>query len=641
MSVIRTSPLLPPIAALALASAAGSAHAQVANTIQLIASRDTLRADGYSRAVITAEVRDGSGRIVPDGTEVRFSTTLGTIDPIATTEAGRARTNLISAASPGFASISATAGKTYREMRILFLSEGESKPERANVLPMEAEYIAYSSESRILEGTGRARVRMGSVNVLADRIQIDVDRTRIVAESLPSSPGLTITDGKTTWLARRLTYDWPGSQGIIEQEEGTFEYLGPPLALGKPTPGPLPANTFEMVDLEEQTVMWITAKRAALFPNQRIHFKSAEIRPGGKKILALPFQSMPLTASLGESEQFIGLGTQGVTLDVPYYVSLTDQSSTSFRLGWNQTQGSFGAVDPGLGLDLRHRIFSGERGEDTLNLSRITSKNWGAWYRHNRNWSPSLQTSGFVEFPEHRDLFAAGNAYFQAEQFTAALSASTFKPQGFNPSYVTDLSLESRRKPLGNTGLNYSLISSSGLSIGAGTRNYRQSLLVRATKPSWTWGERTTAMTTFSVGQVLAGHSKGLTADALINVNHRLGQRSYLGANYAYNQRPGYTNLMSKHRLGANLLLGGEKFNFFTTLSMSLDRPQTSIISSLDYDVSSRLRLGFRNIYFKYADLPYSDQEFSVTTPLLDRPFTVYWSRKRHRFVVEFAQLML
>jgi hypothetical protein len=634
----QISPLTVPVAVV-LSFCAGGAHAQVANTIQVTSSRDSLRADGYSRAVVTAEVRDGSGRIVPDGTEVRFSATLGNIDPIATTEAGRARVNLTSAATPGFASITVSSGQAFREFRILYLSEGDRQPERANVIPIEAEYVAYSSDTRILEGLGRVTVRMGRMTILADRVQLDVDRNRIVAECAAESPGLTVTDGKTTWLARKLVYDWPRSQGLMQQEEGLFEFIGPPLTLGKPPASPPPDDTFQMVDLDEETTMWITAKRAAVFPNQRIHFKGAQLRPAGKKVLSLPFQSLPLNASGTDVEQFVGLGSQGLTLDIPYYVSLTDKSATSVRLGWNQTQGSMGATNPGLGLDLRHRMFSGERGEDTLNLSRIASKDWGAWYRHNRNWSNNFQTSGYVEFPAHRDLFAAGNAYFQSKNFTSAISASLSDPQGFTPTTVADLSLESRPKRLGKSGLNYSLISSSGFTHGSNVDNFRQTVSVRASMPNWRLSKKTTSSSSFSVGQVLAGYNTGLTADAFVSLNHRFNNRTYLTANYNFTERPGMYQFGGKHRLGATFFTTTDRMSFYTSLARTLDGGTTSVISSLDYTISPRLRLGVRNMFFDYG-YTYSDQEFSLTTSLINRPFTIYWSRQRHRFVVEFAQLV-
>lgn len=630
------SSLVLPVLAL-LATACGGAYAQSANTIQLTSSRDSLRADGYSQAVITAEVRDRSGNLVPDGTEVRFTTTLGTIDPLAMTQAGRARVNLTSAAAPGIAEISANSGQAFRPYRVLFLSEGQRGPERPNVIPIIAEYIAYSADMHIIEATGHVTIRLGSATILADQAQLNVDQNVLVAESAAGSPGLTITDGKTTWIAQRMRYEWPLSRGVMDQNGELYEFLGPPLLLGKKQTDPLQPNTFQMVDLED-TLMWVTAKRAALFPNQRIHFRKAELRPAGKKVLSLPYQTTTLSSSLNETDQYLGLGTQGVLVDLPYYLNLTDHTSTSLRFGWNQLEGSYSAYKPGFGLDLRHRIFVGENGEDTVNLSRITSSDWGAWYRHNRNWSSTVQTNGYAEFPDHRNLFATGNTYWQAKTFNAALNLSTNRIQGFGSSYSSSVNLETHAKPVGIYGMMYSFISTTGISEGT-FHDFRQALQMRATLPTWRWSKRTLSTATFTGGRILAGQLKGPTADAIYSVNHRFGKQTYLSGNYSYLYRPGFSNLVSKHRVGLTFGTSTQKFSFFTSATQTLDGRSTSMTNDLTYDLTPKLRLGLRNIYFLSVHIPYSDEEISLTYPLLNRPFTLFWSKQYHRFQVEVAQL--
>ncbi len=605
-----------------IALATGSARAQIANTISITSSRDSLRADGYSSVVLTAEVRDGSGRLVPDGTEVRFTTTLGTVDPLATTESGRARATLTSAAAPGIADVSATSGRAFRNLRLLFLSEGQRGPERPSVIPIEAQYIAYSADKRTLEATGRVVLHLGRITVLCDRAQINVDTTHLIADSTVGSPGLTITDKTTTWIAQRMTYDWPTSQGLIEQDGDVFAYVGPPLLLGEKQET-VPPQTFQMTDLED-TLMWVTAKRAALFPNQRIHFRHAELRPDGKKVLTLPYQTTSIGTSLNDTDQYVGFGTLGVTVDLPYYVSLTDRTSTSLRFGWNQIEGSYGAVRPGFGLDLRHRIFSGENGEDTINLSRVTSSDYGAWYKHSRNWSPTVQTSAYVEYPAHRNLFATGNAYWQGRAVNGALSLSSNQLRGFGSRYLADVTFETHAKPLGDTGWRYSFLSGTGVTRGM-TQEFRQSLQARATLPSWRWSKRTFSTATLTGGRILAGQRIGPTADAIYSLNHRFGKQTYLGANYNYFYRPGFGNLVSKQRVGGQFGTGSQRLTFFTTATHTLDGRSTSMTNELNYQITPKLRLGVRNIYFRYTDFPYTDQEFSLIYPLLNRPLTLYW----------------
>jgi hypothetical protein len=615
----------------------GTAHAQIANTIQLTASPESLPANGYSRSVITAEVRDDRNHPVPDGTEVRFTTTLGEIDPVARTEAGRARVNLTSAALPGIASVIATSGRANREFRVLFLSQGQRGPERPNVIPVEGQYVGYSGDHGVIDAIGRVTVHIGKVTILADHIQLNVLTNKLVAETTGASLGMTVTDGKTTWIAHRLTYDATVLEGLVEQDAGTFRYVGPPLLLGEAVPNP-PADAFQMEDLDD-TTMWITAERAALFPGQRIHFKGAQLRPGGKKVLSLPYHNLPLTTDGTDTNQVIGVGSQGLTVDLPYYVNLTDRSSTSLHLGLNQIEGSYGAVNPGLGLDLRHRLFIGEHGEETINLTRFTSSDWGAWYKHARAWSPAFQTNAYVEYPDHRDLFATGSAYWQGKKLTGAMNLSSTRISGFDPSYVGDVSFETLPVSLSHTGWKYSFISTTGLSTGA-FHEFRQALLVRASLPSWRWSKRTFSTATLTGGRILSGANTGNSADVVYSLNHRFGAQTLLGLNYSFFERPGLSALTSKHRVGAHLIASNDRTSFYSTISHTLDGRSTSMINDLTYKIlpEDQLSIGLRNTYFKSLGLPYSDQEISLTYPLFKRPFTLFWSKKRHHFEVEFAQ---
>src|SRR5881396_3721797 len=76
-------------------------------SLALRATPESVRADGHSTTVITAEVRDSGGGVVPDGTEVHFTTTAGQIDAVAPTQAGRARATFTSDAIAGVAQVSA------------------------------------------------------------------------------------------------------------------------------------------------------------------------------------------------------------------------------------------------------------------------------------------------------------------------------------------------------------------------------------------------------------------------------------------------------------------------------------------------------------------------------------------------------
>ena len=64
----------------ALLPLAAPAYAQGLAALRLTAAPDTIKADGRSTTVITCEVRDDAGRVVPDGTQIRFAVTAGRLD---------------------------------------------------------------------------------------------------------------------------------------------------------------------------------------------------------------------------------------------------------------------------------------------------------------------------------------------------------------------------------------------------------------------------------------------------------------------------------------------------------------------------------------------------------------------------------
>lgn len=90
-------------------------------SIVAVADRESAPADGKTAVTITAEVRGRDGKLAPDGTEVAFSTTLGTLgSSTALTSGGTAATTLVSA-QPGRATVTASAGQASSSVEVEFL----------------------------------------------------------------------------------------------------------------------------------------------------------------------------------------------------------------------------------------------------------------------------------------------------------------------------------------------------------------------------------------------------------------------------------------------------------------------------------------------------------------------------------------
>jgi hypothetical protein len=91
-----------------------------AATLELSANPQELRCDGAQSSTVTARVLDGAGRLVQDGTAVRFSVqTLGTADPIDTeTLAGEAKTSVTALGERVGVVVNVTSGGAAAGIRI-------------------------------------------------------------------------------------------------------------------------------------------------------------------------------------------------------------------------------------------------------------------------------------------------------------------------------------------------------------------------------------------------------------------------------------------------------------------------------------------------------------------------------------------
>lgn len=85
-------------------------YTSIAATVALQSADSEVIADNSDNTTVTAEVRDSAHNLIKDGTEVRFSTTLGSVTASATTRSGIAEATFFGGSTPGNATISATCG---------------------------------------------------------------------------------------------------------------------------------------------------------------------------------------------------------------------------------------------------------------------------------------------------------------------------------------------------------------------------------------------------------------------------------------------------------------------------------------------------------------------------------------------------
>jgi len=144
------------VACLPRCSAVGAA------TVYLRSTRPALLADGKQTTVIRADVRDSSGRPVPENTLVHFLLAGGgsLSSSQAPTHGGIASVTLTSSPIAGQTLVTATvSGGVSSPLTILFTNDPEATFEGNNYMLLTgSSYLAYSATDKAVEAIGRDRL---------------------------------------------------------------------------------------------------------------------------------------------------------------------------------------------------------------------------------------------------------------------------------------------------------------------------------------------------------------------------------------------------------------------------------------------------------------------------------------------------
>ena len=273
--------LLLPALLTAPAQAGGQASVAVS------AAPDVIYADGKSTTVVTATVRDGSGKIASDGTSVRFTTTLGTLTPdIATTVSGVARVSLTAASQEGKATVTAAAfgvsadGSSAGAALVEFTADRESLFDKdARWIRVDCpQYLIYSADTRIIEANGKsgsAHLSYKSVQIDADSLQADLQTQTVLAH------GAIIRRGRHQVRAAELRYDLLTGSGsaILADQNASVLVTGSDLETSPqvvdPAQLPLQSNPYRFVDLSDSRVV-VSARAITADPGDQVQFRRGD-----------------------------------------------------------------------------------------------------------------------------------------------------------------------------------------------------------------------------------------------------------------------------------------------------------------------------------------------------------------------------
>lgn len=103
-------------------------YTSVAASIVIQADDSELVANNVDTTTVRAEARDSAYNLIADGTAISFTTTLGSIDPVAYTTNGMAEATFSAGIHPGLATITASSGGLYSSPIIIQVKREHAPP---------------------------------------------------------------------------------------------------------------------------------------------------------------------------------------------------------------------------------------------------------------------------------------------------------------------------------------------------------------------------------------------------------------------------------------------------------------------------------------------------------------------------------
>lgn len=457
--------------------------------LSISAAPAVILADGKSATTLTATVRDGAGNLAADGTSVRFTTSLGTLETdAASTQSGVARVQLTSAATAGTATVKATAfvgsgGSSAGLLTVEFTSDRDAlfAGPGAGWIRMDCpQYLVYSADSKIVEAQGRkgsAHLNYKSLSVVADSFQLDIQTQQLLARNA------TLQRGRRILQTAQLRYNLADGAGVAVvltsppgERHATYSSVAVkgygletvPLDADAAQAG-VEDNLYRFADIADSKVV-VSARAISVDPGNQVQFRRAAIYSDGKKVLSVPLHVMPLSTQELFGQQVLGFGSQGLVVDVPFHYHVSPGGMGTLYLrnsavsgGGSRSVGSgrFGSsgARPGLALDLEQTYSAGRGGSGALSLTGLTRSEWGAHWNHTQRIDEETSAFLFLDSPSHRSLYGSSSLSRQFKGFSLNVSALGSKDPGFGgySSSLTSVSayVATTARQIGLTGINY------------------------------------------------------------------------------------------------------------------------------------------------------------------------------------------
>ncbi|MDH7600559.1 MAG: Ig-like domain-containing protein [Armatimonadota bacterium] len=607
-------------------------------------------ANGNSYATITAEARDPYGRVVPDGTIIEFTTTLGVIETHARTAAGVARVKLESGTTPGTAVVSAVLvdGGAVAQTRVDFLEPGTEVLEESFITVSSSSFLGYDVDRRLVDGAGGVLIYHRGLKIQAEDAQIDLKNNTIRARARVGGDPIKVERGSKSLSAMALCYDVDSMSGlfIALPDEGSrrFRFRGRDLFTEPETPSVQEHQSIEKLSFDFQPVveskLFIRCRSMVIRPGVEIKFKRASYYIDGDRLVSVPLHVVSLRDDTSGLDQMFACGTDGVRLNLPIYYLLTPTSTGAIRIKHSESAGwGYYSDRQGWEVDVDHDYNWANSTDGRFSINRVTSGDWGIRWNQRAELGTDAQLYTYLDFPARRNLYSTVDYTRRMRDYTWTTSVRGSKLQGMGARYSTYTYLQSRCKPLVGDAVTYSVTTrlsyDSGLS--GGEEKFGQGIGLQLYGKPIILGRRGFINTSANVFREWGGSNPGATLFANVSMFSNLATRGSFVLNYSYSWADTHYAYNSQ-RLSAQIsFTPGRRWTASVYAVIGLDDDTVSVFSKIGCSLGKDWRLSLLTTRQELLYGVFSDFEIALSRTLGRQEAVLAWSQSRRRFRFEVA----
>lgn len=618
-------------------------------------------ADGRSTVTLSAEIRDTSGKLVADGTQVVFSSTLGNFrDPIVTTEKGFAQVVLVAGSTPGVAKItaSALAYNATSTVEVEFVADRSMLSAANDYIEVVApRYLMYSLDQRTIGAAGPEQgvsLQYRDVTIKADDLQVNVPTYEVRARKAHLKVGeidqefddlyFKLNERKGYGTTTAKTYAPVRFQlaGVMMgyPVEKTLYTVFQVHAKGLARPAnPVEPSLFEFIDLSESASA-INSKKAVAFPRKEIQFHKADIYVGGAKVMTLPLFEVSMYGQTPIlTEQIVNVYDNQISVNYPHYLSLKPGLTSLLRFRTGDRYGRGYSTSQGAFLDYEVNWHKGDEMEGGLTWDGVGRSDWGIGLRHYQRIDDKSTANVSLQFPAHQSLSGSGSISKQLNGFQASLSGSnsrSLKGPTFE-SQSLGFVLEKDPEKLGSLPFRiyYGFTATQSKThtdfydreqSSYGIRSRLQMLPIKIDSTAMLNGSMSVSKLTGT--NTLAG----LTYIADLSLSKRIGKNASAVVGYGFAEDGFTSKLIGRHALSFQgyYSAGRTALSLFGSKSLDLDR--LTYYGDASYRLSGLWRFSYAYTYNRYLGDGFLDDSWMLAYRLSGRDIGLVYSRETKRF---------